>query len=90
MSALSQYVGSCWLPLSRGDVGGFGAGSQFSWNALVAYSFVFAKRDGVTCSGVPGYRALDVDFEQGSGRTKYASDVLQHGADHGVHHCLLI
>jgi hypothetical protein len=68
----------------RADVGGFGAGSQFSWNALAAYSFVFAKRDGVTYSGVLGYRALDVDYEQGSGRTKYVYDVLQHGPITGL------
>ena len=65
--------------LLRADVGGFGAGSQFSWNALAAYSFVVAVRDGVTYAGVLGYRALDVDYEQGSGRTKYEYDVLQHG-----------
>jgi hypothetical protein len=68
----------------RADVGGFGAGSQFSWNALAAYSFVFAKRDGVTYSGILGYRALDVDYEQGSGRTKYVYDVLQHGPITGL------
>jgi hypothetical protein len=68
----------------RADVGGFGAGSQFSWNALAAYSFVFAKRDGVTYSGILGYRALDVDYEQGSGRTKYVYDVLQHGPISGL------
>jgi hypothetical protein len=63
----------------RGDVGGFGAGSQFSWNALAAYSFDFAVRSGVTYSGMLGYRALYVDYEQGSGRNKYEFDVLQHG-----------
>ncbi len=63
----------------RADIGGFGAGSQFSWNALAAYSFVITRQDGVTYSGVLGYRALDVDFERGSGRTKYEYDVLQHG-----------
>ena len=63
----------------RGDVGGFGAGSQFSWNALAAYSWDFAVRNGVTYSGVLGYRALYVDYEQGSGRNKYAYDVLTHG-----------
>jgi hypothetical protein len=68
----------------RGDVGGFGAGSQFSWNALAAYSFVFAKRDGVTYSGVLGYRALAADFEQGSGRTKYVYDVVMHGPISGL------
>lgn len=63
----------------RGDVGGFDVGSQFSWNALAAYSWDFAVRDGVTYSGVLGYRALYVDYEQGSGRNKYEYDMLQHG-----------
>lgn len=63
----------------RGDVGGFGAGSQFSWNALAAYNWDFAARNGVTYSGVLGYRALSVDYEQGSGFNKYAYDVLTHG-----------
>ena len=68
----------------RGDVGGFGVGSQFSWNALAAYSFVFAKRDGVTYSGLLGYRALSADYEQGSGRTKYVYDVVMHGPVTGL------
>ena len=55
----------------RGDIGGFGAGSEFSWNVLAAYSFDICAQDGVTYSGLVGYRALDVDYEQGSGRTKY-------------------
>ena len=46
---------------------------------LAAYSFKICVQDGVTYSGLLGYRALDVDYEQGSGRTKYEYDVLQHG-----------
>lgn len=65
--------------LLRGDIGGFGAGSQFSWNVLAAYSFEICVQGGVTYSGVLGYRLLDVDYEQGSGRTQYEYDVLQHG-----------
>lgn len=68
----------------RGDIGGFGAGSQFSWNVLAAYSFEICASDGVTYSGVLGYRLLDVDYEQGSGRTKYEYDVLQHGPITGL------
>ena len=68
----------------RGDFGGFGVGSEFSWNALAAYSFVVAAQDGVTYSGILGYRVLDVDYEQGSGRTKYEYDVLQHGPVSGL------
>jgi hypothetical protein len=63
----------------RADVGGFDVGSQFSWNVLGAYSFEFAVRDGVTYSGVLGYRALSVDYEKGSGANRYEYDVVQHG-----------
>jgi hypothetical protein len=68
----------------RADVGGFGVGSQFSWNAFAAYSWEIAVRDGVTYSGLLGYRALDVDYEQGSGRNKYEYDVVQHGPVTGL------
>ena len=43
-----------------------------------------AAQDGVTYSGILGYRVLDVDYEQGSGRTKYEYDVLQHGPVSGL------
>ncbi len=68
----------------RGDIGGFGAGSEFSWNVVAAYNFEICAQDGVTYSGVLGYRLLDVDYEQGSGRTKYEYDVLQHGPLSGL------
>jgi hypothetical protein len=65
--------------LLRGDVGGFGAGSEFSWNVIGAYSFEVGVYYGVTVSGVLGYRALAVDFEKGSGANRYDYDVVQHG-----------
>jgi hypothetical protein len=37
--------------LFRADIGGFGAGSEFSWNALAAYRFKFGAENGVTNSG---------------------------------------
>lgn len=63
--------------LLRGDIGG--GGSKFSWQAIAAYSFDFAEKNGVTYSGIIGYRALYVDYEQGEGRRRYAFDMLQHG-----------
>jgi len=63
----------------RGDIGGFGAGSEFSWQAIAGYSFDFATYQGVTFSGVVGYRALYVDYAQGEGRRRYEFDMLQHG-----------
>jgi hypothetical protein len=63
----------------RGDVGGFGAGSRFSWQAIAAYGYDFAVHNGVTYSGVIGYRALYVDYAKGSGRSLYEFNILQHG-----------
>ncbi|MDB5593069.1 MAG: hypothetical protein JWM36_30 [Hyphomicrobiales bacterium] len=63
----------------RGDIGGFGAASKFSWQAIGGYSFDFAVRNSVTWSGIIGYRALYVDYARGSGQTLYQFDVLQHG-----------
>lgn len=61
----------------RGDLGG--GGSRFTWNALAAYAYDFTTRNGVTYSGVIGYKALYVDYVQGEGRTRYGFDMLQHG-----------
>jgi hypothetical protein len=63
----------------RADVGGFDVGSKFSWNVLAAYSWDIAVRNGITYSGVLGYRALSVDYEKGGGINRYEYNVLQHG-----------
>ncbi len=62
----------------KGDIGGFGVGSDFTWHvlALVGYNFKLFKADG---AALLGYRALYQDFETGSGTDKYAWDVTQHG-----------
>ena len=57
-----------------GDVGGFGAGSEFSWQAVATYGF------DVNCLGAPlhlvlGYRALAVDFSEDGRFGKNALDV---------------
>jgi hypothetical protein len=65
--------------LLRGDIGGFDVGSQFTWNVLAAYSWEIGVHYGATYSGVLGYRALGVDYEKGSGATRYEYDVVQHG-----------
>jgi hypothetical protein len=61
----------------RGDLGG--GGSRFTWNALAAYAYDFTTKNGVTYSGVIGYKALYVDYVQGAGANRYAFDMLQHG-----------
>ncbi|UVF19609.1 hypothetical protein HPT29_000145 [Microvirga terrae] len=70
-----------WL---RGDIGGFGVGSDFSWQAIGAYGFELGTYQGITFSGVVGYRALYVDYVQGEGRQRYEFDMLQHGPVIGI------
>lgn len=61
----------------RGDLGG--GGSKFSWQGIAGYSFDFAEKNGITYSGILGYRALYADYSQGEGRRRYAFDMLMHG-----------
>ena len=70
--------------VASGDVGGFGVGSKFSWQALAALNYDFCVRNNVTWSGMLGYKALFVDYSQGSGLTHYEYDVTMHGPIIGV------
>lgn len=69
---------------AQADIGGFGIGSRISWQAIAAYSYEFAKTGNVSWAGVIGYRALYVDYIQGSGSTLFETNLLQHGPMFGV------
>jgi hypothetical protein len=62
-----------------GDVGGFGAGSKFTWQALAAFNATLLVRNNVTWSGMIGYKALYVDYSQGSGLNQYEYKMTMHG-----------
>jgi opacity protein-like surface antigen len=64
----------------RGDIGGFGVGSDFSWQLFGGYSFQLAE----SWSGVVGYRALSVDFSEEASNGTRGIDLLQHGPVIGV------
>jgi hypothetical protein len=66
------------------DIGGFGIGSRISWQALAAYSFDIGNTGSVNWAGVVGYRALYVDYSQGSGSSLFEVNQLQHGPLFGV------
>jgi hypothetical protein len=68
----------------RGDVGGFGAGSKFSWQAMGYLNWDFARTERAVWSAMVGYRALYVDFEKGAGNMLYQYDMLTHGPIMGV------
>jgi hypothetical protein len=65
------------------DFGGFGVGSDFSWQVVGTYGF------DTMCLGTPlhavlGYRALSVDFSENGKFGKNGIDLVQHGPIMGV------
>jgi opacity protein-like surface antigen len=62
----------------RGDIGGFGAGSKFSWQFYGGYSHNFQFK-GFNFAGLVGYRALGLDY------SKYSWDGKENGMDAIVH-----
>jgi len=50
----------------RGDIGGFGLGSQFAWQAVAAYSYAW-QFTGYQIAAVVGFRALGINYTSSSG-----------------------
>ena len=63
----------------RGDVGGFGAGSQFSWQAIATYNSPLCEIHDIPVDGYIGFRALYVDYSQGSGTSKFEFNNVIYG-----------
>lgn len=68
----------------RGDVGGFGAGSDFSWQILAVYNWEICASDTYKLDGYVGYRALAVDYSEGTGNRRYEYDAVQQGPLFGL------
>ena len=49
-----------WSVVAYADVGGFGVGSDFTWQALLGVDYEFSK----TIVGKAGYRMLGVDYDK--------------------------
>lgn len=67
----------------RGDIGGFGVGSKFSWQAYGGYSHDFTF-EGMNLSGLIGYRAVSVDYSQGAGSRQDGMNAIIHGPVTGL------
>lgn len=68
-----------WFGL-RADVGGFGVGSELTWQA---YADVGFRASGLI-SVLLGYHALDIDYETGSGLQTFNLDAAMSGPQLGV------
>ena len=60
-----------WLLQFRGDIGGFGVGSDFSWQIQVNAGYRFSKLFQATI----GYRVIGIDYDKGEGMDRFVYDV---------------
>jgi hypothetical protein len=72
--------GADWSLHARADIGGFGVGSDFVWNASAYAGYSFSS----LCALQIGYRALSFEFEDGSGSSELAYDLSMFGPVIGV------
>jgi hypothetical protein len=73
-----------WNFALSGDVGGFDVGSKFSWQVLALLEHEIHRSRDIVWSGMLGYKALSVDYTQGSGLSLYKFDMTMHGPVLGV------
>lgn len=64
--------------LVRGDIGGFGLGSQLTWQALGVYSYEW-QVERTRLAAVIGYRAIGVNYGTGSGADASGLNLVFHG-----------
>ena len=73
-------VSGKWRFTLRGDIGGFGVGSDLTWHALTKFTYQQSDR----FDWYVGYRAIAYDYEDGSGRNFQNYDLVQHGPGAGI------
>ena len=64
-----------WSVIARGDIGGFGVGSDFAWQGLGLVEYQPFKH----ASFLAGYRVLDIDYDEGSGSSYFRYNVKTEG-----------
>ena len=64
----------------RGDAGGFGVGSELTWNIVGTLQYSLSR----CCTLAAGYRAMSIDYVQDSGASRFRLDVHMHGPLLGV------
>ncbi len=68
----------------RGDIGGFGlSGSQFAWQAVATYAYTW-QHTGWDVAALVGFRALGVNYSQGSGADGLTINEVLYGPIIGV------
>jgi hypothetical protein len=64
---------------ARGDIGGFGLGSQLTWQAVGVYSYAWSLDNGAKLAALFGFRALGVNYSSGWGLDTVAINETLYG-----------
>jgi hypothetical protein len=68
-----------WSVTALGDIGGFGVGSEFTWQAAGTVGYTFGLLGEDNAKVMAGYRALYQDYEDGHGANEFKWDMTLHG-----------
>lgn len=75
---MSYPLSQNWSIVFGGDIGGFGAASDFAWSAAAAISWDFHIKN-LPSSLQFGYMAIGDDYTNGSGTEEFVWDTILHG-----------
>ena len=64
-----------WFLHGRGNIGGFGVGSDLTWQIQLDAGYRFSDRAYMTL----GYRVIDIDYAHGSGADRFVYDMSTFG-----------
>lgn len=71
--------------LFRGDIGGFGAGSELAWNLIGGFQYALPwQPGGARASVVAVYKALSFDHDSGGGQNQIVTDLDLRGPALGL------
>jgi hypothetical protein len=79
-AAFKTSIDDKWSFALQGDVGGFGVGSDLSWQAWVNFDWRFSRIGSLAL----GWRHLDWDYSEGKGAKKFTYDARMTGPVIGV------
>jgi hypothetical protein len=77
IARLSADIKDKWLFQLRGDVGGFGMGSDFTWQLQAFAGYRFSRVFQVSA----GYRILSIDYDKGSDSDRFIYNVDTFGPE---------
>jgi len=70
-------IGDKWFFQARGNIGGFGVGSDLMWQAIAEVGYRPSEKWFTSF----GYRVIDIDYENGSGPDRFMYDVRTFGPE---------